>query len=459
MTTTGRKPAKSSCPPGYGPAGHVVPIRLTARQQAYARRAVGAKRFVYNLCIATHRFCRTNRLKWPSWQDLNKAINQAKQEHASLMRLLSNIPQAQLTTEQQTELARAKREDFGFLTHVSHRVVDGAVRDFGTAVANWRDPQLPARQPTFKKKRLTGTGSFRAAGAVREIQYDGKRRIRLPYLGSVKLAHTLPQGIIHEAHISFRNGQWELSINYWKPPEEQPEPDTRILEGGADTGLNPHAVDSEGQVWENPKAYYQAEKKLARWQRAQARRTTNSRGWWEAQRRIDRLHRRITNLRKHATHLMTSELVHKFQHLVIEDLHVAGMMQGHTPKAQADANMGEIKRQLIYKGQWHHCEVLLADRFYPSSKTCSFCQAVNAKLKRERFWQCPSCTTIHERNENAAANLRSLLADNLARPGLTGSVLLRDGKALAVGFPNGETGPDDRRTATLSLRAPPTVIG
>ena len=95
------------------------------------------------------------------------------------------------------------------------------MRDFGHAVANWRNPDLRGHRPTFKKRRLTGTGSFRAAGARREIHYDGKRRIRLPYLGSVKLAHTLPKGIIHEAHISFKNGQWLLSINYWKPPVEK----------------------------------------------------------------------------------------------------------------------------------------------------------------------------------------------------------------------------------------------
>ena len=166
MTTTGRKQAPSSCPPGYVPAGHILPLRLTARQQAYARRAVGASRFVYNLCVATHRFCRINRLKWPSWQDLNKAVNDAKQH------------------------------EFPFLQEVSHRVVDGAVRDFGTAIKNWRDTNHRGRRPTFKKRRLTGAGSFRAAGAVREIHYDGKRRIRLPYLGSVKLAHTLPKGII-----------------------------------------------------------------------------------------------------------------------------------------------------------------------------------------------------------------------------------------------------------------------
>ena len=149
MTTTGRKPTTSSCPPGYVPAGYVVPIRLTVRQQAYARRAVGTSRFVYNLCVATHQFCRTNRLKWPSWQDLNKAVNETK------------------------------HHEFPFLKEVSHPVVDGAVRDFGNAISNWRDPNLPNRRPAFKKKRLTGTGSFRAAGARREIHYDGRRRIRV----------------------------------------------------------------------------------------------------------------------------------------------------------------------------------------------------------------------------------------------------------------------------------------
>ena len=144
---------------------------------------------------------------------------------------------------------------------------------------------------------------------------------------------------------------------------------------------------------------------------------------------------------------MTSQLVHKFQSIVIEDLNVPGLMRGKTPKAQADAGMGEIKRQLIYKGQWHRCEVQLAHRFYPSSKTCSNCQNVNAKLKREPTWQCSNCCTIHDRNINAAVNLRNLLT----LPAGSG-VMLRDGKALAAGLTSSETSPDDRRTATQRLR-------
>ena len=144
---------------------------------------------------------------------------------------------------------------------------------------------------------------------------------------------------------------------------------------------------------------------------------------------------------------MTSQLVHKFQNLVIEDLNVAGMMHGKTPKAQADSGMGEIKRQLIYKGDWHHCEVQIAHRFYPSSKTCSNCQNVNAKLKREPTWQCSNCGTVHDRNINAAVNLRNLLT----LPAGSG-VMLRDGKALAAGLTSSETSPSDRRTATQRLR-------
>ena len=106
---------------------------------------------------------------------------------------------------------------------------------------------------------------------------------------------------------------------------------------------------------------------------------------------------------------MTSALVKKYRTLVIEDLNVKGMMAGKTPKAQADAGIGEIRRQLIYKGQWHHCKAVLANRYYPSSKICSVCGIVNAKLKRDRHWACGSCGTTHERNLNAAVNLRNLL--------------------------------------------------
>ena len=405
---------KSSCPEGWVPAGTRVPLRLTHRQEEYCRQALGVRRFCYNLAVATHRFHRVNRLPWPSWQDIYKAFNACKQE------------------------------DYPFVTNIASRVAEGAFMDFGKAVANWRNPNTRTRAPKFLKRKLTGEGSFRAASGVPQIHYNGKRRIRLPVIGSIKLDHTLPKGIYHEAHIRLQNGRWHLSLKYWKEPEPRPEPDQRVT-GAVDTGINPHATDSDGHTYENPKAFYRMQRKLRRWQRAQARRQRGSRGWHEAQRRINKCHRRIRGIRQNAVHQMTHTLTRKYHTLVIEDLNVQGMMQGLTPKAQADASMGEIRRHLEYKCNWRHTEVVVAHRFYPSSKLCSACQSYNAKIKRERYWTCETCGAEHERNVNAAINLRNLLP-----PGR--GPTLRDGKALADAPSAGETGPNDRRTAPQLLR-------
>ena len=147
---------------------------------------------------------------------------------------------------------------------------------------------------------------------------------------------------------------------------------------------------------------------------------------------------------------MTNTLTWKYNVLVIEDLNIAGMMAGPTPKAQADAGMGEIRRQLEYKGPRRQVQLILAHRQFPSSKLCSSCQCHNAKLKRERHWTCPACGTRHDRNANAATNLKTLVP-----PGR--GPMLRDGKALADATSAGETSPDDRRTAPPSLRRRQTL--
>lgn len=241
-----RKRRTSSCPKGWLPAGACVPVHLTKRQEGYCRRAVGIARFCYNLAVATHRFCRTNRLRPPSWMDINKEFN------------------------------AVKRAEYPFATEVASRVAEGAFMDFGRALANWRNRDLKARAPTFKKKRATGSGSFLAASGVDQLRYNEKRRIQLPGLGSVKLACTLPKGIPHEARIKRENGRWMLSVQYWREPEPKPKPDHR-RRGAVDTGINPLGTDSDGEVFPNPKAYYSQERKLRRWQRAQGRRKKGSR--------------------------------------------------------------------------------------------------------------------------------------------------------------------------------------
>ena len=224
-TTAPKSRRKNSCPDGWLNAGAKVPIRLTIRQEEYCRQAVYIHRFCYNLAVRTHRFCRSNRLPWPSWMDIGKAFNSCK------------------------------REDHPFVTQVAAVVATGAFRDFGQAVDHWRNPGLRARAPKTKRRTITGAGSFLAAGSVKEVRYDGKRRVKLPCLGSVKLGCTLPKGICYEATIRRENGRWCLSLKLWKPPGTKPERPARP--GGIDTGINPLGTDSDEQTYRNPKASYQ----------------------------------------------------------------------------------------------------------------------------------------------------------------------------------------------------------
>ena len=202
-----------------------------------------------------------------------------------------------------------------YTTQVSKFVAQGACRDFRRACEDWLNPELRARKPSIKKKNRTRTGAFLAASGVDRIGYDGHRRIRLPYLGSVKLRRALSEGTPYEVRIRKQDGRWYVSVNYWKPP--LPAEDKTHVFGGVDAGQEPLAVDSELVHHENTRALRQSLKKLRRW--------PGSRGWQEAQRRVNAVYRRINGLRNNAQHQLSRLLVRKYAVLGIESLNVAGM--------------------------------------------------------------------------------------------------------------------------------------
>ena len=338
----GKKKQPSSRPDGWLAAGISVPIELTCKQADYARRAVGISRFVYNLAAATHQFCRRNRLDWPTGHEMAREFNAAKEQ------------------------------DYPFVSEVRKFVAQGAFRNFSNALTRWRNPDIRSGRPKFHKKRRTEEGSFLAASSVACVKYDGHRRIRLPCLGNVKLARKLPDGIPYEVTIRRREGQWLGSIAYWKPPISisLPEGETQSI-GGVDVGINPLAVDSDGKEYTNPKAYYQAQRQLRRWHRSLSRRTPGNRGCAEAQRRIDKLNRRIRGLRSNAHHQASRDLVRKFAVLGIETLNVAAMDKLRTQaKAIRDAAIGGLLEKVQYKADWYGTRIIEASQWFPSSKTC-----------------------------------------------------------------------------------------
>ena len=218
--------------------------------------------------------------------------------------------------EKEFNAAKHVNPSLAFATGVSKFVAQGACRNYRNAHSRWQDKSLEACRPVFRRKNHTGTGSFLAASGIACIRYDGHRRLRLPYLGSVRMTRTLPEGIPYEVTIRRRHGRWYAAVAYWKPPVDPPQRETQSV-GGADVGINPLAVDSDSTAYENPKSYYAAQKRLKRWQRVQAHRTPGSRGWWEAQRTIDAIHRRVTGLRNNAHHQVSLALMRKYHTLGI----------------------------------------------------------------------------------------------------------------------------------------------
>ena len=172
------------------------------------------------------------------------------------------------------------------------------------------------------------------------------------------------------------------------------------------------ATLSTGEVIEGAKSYRKNKTKLSRLQWLHRNKIIGSKNWQKAQLKIARFHRRIANIRKDTIHKLTSLLTKNHGTIVIEDLNVSGMMKNHK-LALSISDMGfyEVKRQLEYKCKLYGSKLVVADRWFPSSKTCSNCGHKKEILKlSERVFSCENCNFIIDRDLNAAINLSTAVS-------------------------------------------------
>jgi len=193
---------------------------------------------------------------------------------------------------------------------------------------------------------------------------------------------------------------------------------------GVDLGVTDFAVTSDGQRIANPRHLERKARSLARYQRRLARCQQGSANRAKAVARVARAHRKVRDARRDFLHRASTSLVRTADLIVIEDLNVCGMVRSrHLARAIADCGWGEFRRQLAYKCQRYGRRLVIIDRWYPSSKTCSACGHLLAELKLDtRHWTCPSCGARHDRDLNAAKNI------------------LAAGRAVARGSPGGACG-------------------
>jgi putative transposase len=176
---------------------------------------------------------------------------------------------------------------------------------------------------------------------------------------------------------------------------------------GVDLGVKSLATFSDGRKIENPQALLRKLRKLRRYSRKVSKKKKGSRNQTKAIIRLARLHWRISNIRRDKLHKVTTHLAKNHSQIFIEDLGIKGMMkESRLSWAIADVGWGEFRRQLTYKAKWYGSKVILAPRFFPSSKRCSRCGQTKKKFAlSEHIFKCQSCGLHLDRDLNAANNL------------------------------------------------------
>ncbi len=267
-------------------------------------------------------------------------------------------------------------------------------------------------------------------GAIR-VEPD-RMHVVLPRLGRLKLhesarklARRLDNGTARILSATVRRdggrwgGRWHVAfcVEVKRVERVPARPDCVV---GIDVGVKHLAVLSTGELVDNPRHLLAAHHQLRALGRALSRKTgpdrptdrRPSKRWQRAAARLGRAHARVANLRRDGLHKLTTRIATEHGTVVVEDLNVAGMLANRRlARHIADAGFAEIRRQLAYKTTWNGGRLLVADRWYPSSKTCSGCGAVKTKLAlHEREYTCQACGLVIDRDRNASLNLAALAA-------------------------------------------------
>jgi putative transposase len=304
-------------------------------------------------------------------------------------------------------VALKKTDEYAWLNDVPKSIPRMALLQLETAYANFfrraKGGDAKPGYPRFKSKKRSKLSFHLEPDA---IAVDSNR-VRIPKLGWVRMHQAIRfagKGV-GSVCISCTAGRWYASFSVETEIADLIEKQEREAVG-VDVGIKHWAVLSDGRVFDNPKSFYRLEGLRARAQRQMARKQKGSKRWQKANLRVQRIHKRMADLRANATHHVTSYGAANYDGVAIEDLNVRGMSQNHhLAKSVLDANFGEVHRQLAYKMAWAGGEVRQVDRFFPSSRLCGVCGLINDELTlADREWTC-ECGAHHDRDQNAANNL------------------------------------------------------
>lgn len=332
----------------------------------------------------------------------NKALEERTRAYTQEGRRVSYVETSAMLTQWK------RTEELAFLNEVSSVPLQQALRHLQAAFANFFAKR--AKYPTFKSKKKSRASAEYTRSAFR--WKDGRlflAKMREPL--RIVWSRPLPEGAQPSTVTVSRDaaGRWFVSILVEEKIRPLPPVESSV---GVDAGISALVTLSTGEKITNPGHERRDRRKLAKAQRALARKQKGSKNREKARLKVARIYARITDRRRDFLHKLTTRLVRENQTVVIEDLTVRNMVKnGRLARAISDASWRGFRSMLEYKCAWYGRELLVVDRWFPSSKLCSACGTLQEKMPLNvRTWQC-ACGAAHDRDVNAA---RNILAAGLA---------------------------------------------
>jgi putative transposase len=306
--------------------------------------------------------------------------------------------------DQHRQLNALKKSEFPWMYGVSKCAPQEALRNLDLAFKAFFRRVKAGEKPGFPrfKSRNRGIGGFRLTGS---IEATGTK-IKLPRVGWVRLKERgrIPAGQFGWASVREQAGRWFVSV---VREQEISVPVNTGRPVGVDLGINHLVVTSDGEVFDAPKPLAKKLRKLRRLSRQHSHKQKGGANRRKSAKRLAKLHYRIAGVRRNALHGITTALAKNHGLVAVEDLNVRGMVKNHClARAISDVGFAEFRRQLEYKCAWYGSKLVVVNRFFPSSKTCSACGQVKEKLAlSERVFRCERCGLEIDRDLNAAKNL------------------------------------------------------
>lgn len=374
-------------------------------QAKLINKHIGSVRFLYNLALET---------KQMAWAGSRVELNRY-----DLQKQLKDL-----------------KKDLTWLKEINSQSLQVALMNLDTAYLRFFKGQNSF--PKFKKK--SNGGSFNIPQNV--LLENGKLIIPKFKKGIDIVLHRPIKGEIRQATIS-RTPTGKYFVSILCETGEAIKSKAKVEENttvGIDLGIKTYLVSSDGKEFDNPKYLRKAQSRLKYVQRKYSKYKGK-----RTKHKLAKLHEKVANQRKDFLHKTSSELIKNHDSLAIEDLAVSDMVKNHKlAQAISDVSWSTFVSMLEYKAEWYGKNILRIGRFTPSSKTCSNCGSINKELQlKDREWTCSSCSSVLDRDVNAAINIKSFALRNILSgtdrknqgklPGLLGALTLEAQPSLVVG--------------------------